>query len=161
MITFNPIGVIHSPHKEREGAPIQSAAASEFEGKIEILPQYKEALNDLDGFERIILLYHFHLSDGYNLKVKPFLDNVKRGLFATRAPRRPNQIGISIVKLLKVEDNTIYIKGVDVVNGTPLIDIKPYVPIFDAFVNSKSGWFDNIDNNVAAVRADKRFVDEM
>ncbi len=158
MIIFNPIGTIYSPHQEREGAPIQPAAASDFKGRVELFPQYIEALDDLDRFERIFLLYHFHLSDGFNLKVKPFLDTVKRGLFSTRAPRRPNQIGISIVKIIKIERNILYIEGVDVVNGTPLIDIKPYVPIFDSFPESKAGWVDNVSNDIEYVKADKRFV---
>lgn len=158
MIVFNPIGTIHTPHKQREGAPIQPAAASTFKGTVELLPEYTEALEDLDGFERIILIYHFHLSNGFNLKVKPFLDKVKRGLFATRAPRRPNQIGISIVKLLKVEGNILQIQGVDMVDNTPLIDIKPYVPIFDSFAQSKAGWVDLTNNDIESVKADKRFV---
>lgn len=158
MIIFNPIGTIHSPHKEQEGAPIQATAASEFHGTVEILPQYTEGLDDLGEFERIILLYHFHLSDSFSLKVTPFLDKTERGLFSTRAPRRPNQIGISIVRLLKIERNILHVAGVDMVDQTPLLDIKPYVPIFDAFSESRAGWVDAANVDIELVRADKRFM---
>lgn len=158
MIIFNPIGTIHSPHKRQEGAPIQPAAASEFHGTVELFPQYSEALDDLDQFERIILLYHFHLSDGFNLKIKPFLDSTKRGLFSTRAPRRPNQIGISIVRLTKVEGNLLHVTDVDMVDQSPLIDIKPYVPAFDSFPQSKAGWVDTVKGDIKSVKADNRFM---
>ncbi len=158
MITFNEIGIIRSPHKEREGAPIQPAGAVDFEGRVEVFPEFQEGLSDLDGFERIILLYHFHLSEGYSLMAKPFLDDTPRGLFSTRAPKRPNQIGISIVRLLGVEENIIHVKGIDIVDRTPLIDIKPYVPKFDAFPDSRAGWFDAGTRSLESTRADKRFT---
>ena len=158
MITFNEIGIIRSPHKEREGAPIQPGGAADFEGSVEVFPEFQEGLSDLDGFERIILLYHFHLSEGYNLMAKPFLDDTPRGLFSTRAPKRPNQIGISIVRVLGVEENIIHVKGIDIVDRTPLIDIKPYVPKFDAFPDSRAGWFDAGTRSLESTRADKRFT---
>ncbi len=158
MIVLNPIGVIHSPHKQRDGAPIQPAGASQFEGQVELDLQYTEGLSDLDGFERIILLYHFHLSEGFNLRVKPFLDKVKRGLFSTRAPRRPCQIGISIVKLNRVEGNVIHVSGVDMVDQTPLLDVKPYVPAFDSFPGVRAGWTELHDSDLESVKADNRFV---
>lgn len=158
MITFNEIGIIRSPHKEREGAPIQPAGAADFEGRVEVFPEFREGLSDLDGFERIILLYQFHLSEGYSLMTKPFLDDTRRGLFSTRAPKRPNQIGISIVRLLRVEENIIHVKGIDIVDRTPLIDIKPYVPKFDAFPDSRAGWIDAGTRSAESARADKRFT---
>jgi len=158
MITFKKIGTIYSPHKERAGAPIQPAGAEDFEGRVELFPEFEEGLCDLDGFERIILIYHFHLSEGYSLKTKPFLDDMKRGLFSTRAPKRPNQIGISIVRLLRIEKNILHVKGIDIVDGTPLIDIKPYVPVFDAFPDSRAGWIDAATKTAESIRADNRFM---
>lgn len=157
MITFTEIGIIHSPHKERKGAPIQPAGATEFKGRVEVFPQFEEGLSDLDGFERIILLYHLHLSEGFSLMTKPFLDHKKRGLFSTRAPKRPNQIGISIVQLIGVEKNILHVKGIDIVDKTPLIDIKPYVPQFDSFPDSRAGWVDAANLSAQSVRADDRF----
>ncbi|MDY0220059.1 MAG: tRNA (N6-threonylcarbamoyladenosine(37)-N6)-methyltransferase TrmO [Desulfobacterium sp.] len=157
MITFNEIGIIHSPHREPKGAPIQPAGAAEFKGRVEVFPQFQEGLADLDGFERIILIYHFHLSNGFDLMVKPFLDDQKRGLFSTRAPKRPNPLGLSIVRLLGVENNILHIQGVDIVDKTPLIDIKPYVPQFDSFPDSRAGWIDAAHLSARSVRADNRF----
>ena len=130
-ITYNPIGVIHSPFKDIKGMPIQPAGAKGIAGTIEIKPEYVDGLQDIEGFSHIILIYHFHLAKGYSLKVKPFLDENLRGVFATRAPRRPNHIGISVVKLVRVEDTILHIEDIDIVDGTPLLDIKPYVPEFD------------------------------
>lgn len=157
MITFNEIGIIHSPHKERKGAPIQPAGAAEFKGRVEVYPEFEEALADLDGFERIILIYHFHLSKGFDLMTKPFLDDQKRGLFSTRAPKRPNPIGLSIVSLTRVENNILCVQGLDIVDKTPLIDIKPYVPQFDSFPDSRAGWIDAAHLSAKSVRADDRF----
>jgi len=155
---FNKIGIIRTPHKDRSGAPIQPTGAAGFEGRVELLPEYARGLDDLDGFERIILLYHLHLSKGFELKVKPFLDNTLRGLFSTRAPRRPNQIGISIVRLLRVDQATIHIGDVDIVDKTPLIDIKPYVPKFDAFPDAGAGWVDRTAKQAETTTSDDRFV---
>ena len=159
MIVFQEIGVIRSPHKDREGAPIQPTGADAFKGHIEIFPRFKEGLADLEGFERIILLYHFHLSQGFSLKPKPFLDNTPRGVFSTRAPKRPNSIGLSIVNLLEVTDNIIQVSNIDVVDKTPLIDIKPYVPKFDAHPESRAGWLDKSAGSPVECRADRRFLD--
>ncbi len=130
-ITYQPIGIVHSPHKEIQGTPIQPAGARGIAGEIEIYEKYQEGLKDLDGFSHILLIYHFHLSKGYSLKVKPFLDDKLRGVFATRAPKRPNSIGLSVVKLNSIEKNTLYIEDVDMLDGTPVLDIKPYVSQFD------------------------------
>jgi tRNA-Thr(GGU) m(6)t(6)A37 methyltransferase TsaA len=138
--TLHPIGIIHSPFKDKASTPIQ-ASRSQASGQVEVFPDYIEGLQDLDGFSHIILLYAFHCSSGYSLLVKPFLDDHKRGLFSTRHPCRPNPIGLSIVELLAVRGNTLDIEGVDVLDGTPLLDIKPYVPDFDIRTNTRTGWY--------------------
>ena len=139
-IKYNPIGIIHSPFKDIEGMPIQPSGAQGIAGTVEIEPAYADGLKDLEGFSHIILLYHFHLSKGYSLEVKPFLDNALRGVFSTRAPRRPNAMGLSVVRLLRIEGSVLHIEDVDIVDGTPLLDIKPYVPEFDVREVEKTGW---------------------
>jgi tRNA-Thr(GGU) m(6)t(6)A37 methyltransferase TsaA len=111
-------------------------------GRIEVYPEFAAGLQDLDGFSHLILLYVFHQSNGYTLQVKPFLDDQVRGLFATRYPRRPNPIGLSIVRLLARQENILDIEGVDMLDGTPLLDIKPYIPDFDVRTESRSGWYE-------------------
>ena len=140
-IELKSIGVIRSPYKNKEDIPIQ-AYRSEEEGEIEVFKEYKEGLKDIEGFSHIIILYIFHKSEGYSLHVKPYLDPNLRGLFATRYPDRPNPIGISTVRLLEREGNILKIKGMDVIDGTPLIDIKPYVPRFDEREEVKVGWLE-------------------
>lgn len=157
VISFTPIGTIHSPFPEPAGMPIQPAGASGMRGTVRIDEQYREGLHDLNGFSRIILIYHLHRSQGYSLDVVPFLDTVPHGIFATRAPRRPNAIGLSIVQLIAVNGCELVIGGVDVVDGTPLLDIKPYVPEFDCFPDEKSGWFSGCRDAVAVMKADERF----
>jgi len=156
-IQYTPIGVIRSPFKSIEGMPIQSAGAKGVAGSVEIFEMFVDGLKDLEGFSHIILIYHFHRSRGYALHVKPFLDNHLRGVFATRAPRRPNAVGLSVVKLLKVEEHILHIEDVDIVDGTPLLDIKPYVPAFDAKEVERTGWLSSRAGGVSAVRSDKRF----
>lgn len=138
---IRPIGIIHSPFKSKEDTPIQPPR-SQATGKIEIFREYEEGLDDVDGFSHLILIYWFHKSQGYSLKVKPFLDTQLRGLFATRAPRRPNQIGLSVVRLLERKENILYVRGIDVIDGTPLLDIKPYVPEFEPEEEIKIGWLE-------------------
>ena len=157
VISFTPIGTIHSPFTEPAGMPIQPAGASGVRGTVRIDEKYWEGLRDLCGFSRIILLYHLHRSEGYALDVIPFLDTVSHGIFATRAPRRPNAIGLSIVRLIAVNDCELVIEGIDVVDGTPLLDIKPYVPEFDCFPDEKSGWFAGCRDAVSSMKADERF----
>ena len=159
-IIYKPIGVIHSPFRDQEGMPIQSAGAQGTPGWIEINNDYTEGLRNLEGFSHIILLYHFHLSNGYDLELIPFLDNAKRGLFATRAPRRPNPIGLSVVRLVGIEGKTIKIENIDIVDGTPLLDIKPYVPAFDIVADATSGWVQGKEERVRHIRADDRFRKE-
>jgi len=134
-----PIGIIHTPFKRKEDAPIQPSR-SNTRGEVEVFKEYEEGLEDIEGFSHIILIYQFHKSEGYSLKVKPYLDDNLRGLFATRAPRRPNQIGLSVVKLLKRKENILFIEGIDVLEGTPLLDIKPYVPDFHPKEQVNVGW---------------------
>ncbi len=157
VITYRPIGVIHSPFKDVEGVPIQPAAASGVKGTVELNPEMAAGLKDLDGFSHVILLYHFHLSEGYSLEVIPFLDDVERGVFATRAPRRPNAIGLSVVRLNEVRGNTLEIEDVDMVDGTPLIDVKPFVPAFDLRQPERVGWLTGKERAVLNTVADKRF----
>ena len=154
---FRKIGVIHSPFTSPVGMPIQPGGAEGVQGKIEIQDEFLEGLTDLEQFSRIILLYPFHKSQGYSLQVTPFLDTRKHGVFATRAPRRPNAIGISIVKMLGIEGNVIHVEGIDVLDGTPLLDIKPYVPEFDAYPDAIAGWFTECKNSVSEFRSDDRF----
>jgi len=156
-IALTPIGVIRTPYQTVEGMPIQPAGAADTLGRVELNDEYVNGLKDLDGFSRIILIYQFHQSAGYDLIVKPFMDDTTRGLFSTRAPRRPNPIGISIVELLQVEANTLHVVGIDVLDGTPLLDIKPYVPRFDSFPEAAIGWMTGKDRNARALKADKRF----
>jgi tRNA-Thr(GGU) m(6)t(6)A37 methyltransferase TsaA len=152
------IGVIHSPFTNREGMPIQPAGAAGVKGAVEVLPEFADGLQDLDGFSHIILLYQFDRSDGYDLKVVPFLDKTPRGLFATRAPRRPNPIGLSVVALERIEGNVLHIDGVDVLDATPLLDIKPYVPAFDAPVGCRTGWLESAGDRAGKQRSDDRFT---
>ncbi len=136
---IEPIGVIHSPFKKTLETPIQPFK-SNAEGKVKVFNEYAEGLKDIEGFSHIILLYVFHKSRNYKLTVKPFLDKQSRGLFATRAPWRPNPIGLSIVELLRRKKNVLAVKEIDVLDETPLIDIKPYVPTFDERQNARIGW---------------------
>jgi tRNA-Thr(GGU) m(6)t(6)A37 methyltransferase TsaA len=156
-IHFTPIGRILSPFKKPENMPIQPSAAQGVSGSVELLPEYTEGLQDLDGFSHIYLLYYFHLSQDYNLKIIPFLDTTYRGLFATRAPKRPNPIGLSIVKLVEVKENIIEIANVDIVDQTPLLDIKPYVPQMDAQKDCKIGWLTHHIPEIKQKQSDKRF----
>jgi tRNA-Thr(GGU) m(6)t(6)A37 methyltransferase TsaA len=140
QIVYEPIGIIHSPFTEAKGMPIQPAGAEGVRGSVELLDRFCAGLRDLDGFSHIILVYHFHLSSGYTLEAKPFLDDVARGIFAMRGPARPNPIGISVVRLVGVDKCTLHIEDVDIVDGTPLLDIKPYVPDFDWRPADRIGW---------------------
>lgn len=142
MIQFNPIGLIHSPFQKKSATPIQSAR-SKARGTVEVFHEFMDGLDGLEEFSHIYLLYFFHCSSGYALKVKPFLDNYEHGLFTTRHPCRPNPIGLSVVELLNRKDNVLEIMGVDVLNGTPLLDIKPYIPDFDYHPVTRIGWYQN------------------
>ena len=154
---IKPIGTIHTPFTEAAGMPIQPAASGGTGGTIEIFEEYQAGLEDLDGFSHIVLIYLFHRSEGFKLRVVPFMDTVPRGLFATRAPRRPNQIGLSTVRLDRVEGGRLYIRNVDMLDGTPLLDIKPYVPEFDSRVEIRTGWLENARKTVSKRKSDDRF----
>lgn len=140
--SIRPIGLIHSPFTDKEDTPIQPSRSSAM-GNVEVYAEFVEGLRDIEGFSHLILLYAFHCSQGYSLTVKPFLDNQLHGPFATRYPCRPNPIGLSIVRLLARENHILKIEGVDVLDGTPLLDIKPYVPEFDLRTGVRTGWIEN------------------
>lgn len=156
-IEYKPIGIIHSPFNEPEETPIQPSAARDIQGTVELFSEYVEGLKDLEGFSHITLIYHLHLSKPYSLHVKPFMDDTLRGLFATRAPSRPNPIGISTVRLDKVEGVLLYIRDVDIVDGTPLLDIKPYVPEFDVREKIKRGWLNKKIHRLRKTKDNGRF----
>lgn len=140
QIKYTPIGIIRTPFKTPEGTPIQPRGAAGVHSTVEVFPEYVDGLADLHGFSHIFLIYHFHLAKPFSLQVKPFLDDKLHGLFATRAPSRPNPVGISIVELIDIENNKLYIRDIDVIDETPLLDIKPYVPAFDLVEATAIGW---------------------
>ena len=153
------IGTIHTPFTTLDDMPIQPKGAKEVIGTIEIKKEFAEGLNDLDGFSHIYLLYEFHMAPKTAMLVTPFMDTRQRGVFATRSPLRPNHIGLSIVVLKRVEGNIITVQGVDVLDGTPLLDIKPYIAAFDEVQNSSSGWMQSSEEEVTMKRSDRRFAD--
>jgi len=161
--TLTPIGVIHSPHPTAVGAPIQPVCAAGARGQVHVFAPFAAGVQDLEGFARIWLLFLFDRSRGHDLRVVPFRDTVPRGLFATRAPRRPNSIGLSCVRLIAVGADAagpvLEVADIDVLDGTPLLDIKPYVPEFDAFPGSRAGWLDDAARTADSPRthADDRF----
>ncbi len=157
-MNIETIGLVHSPFKQAQGAPIQPTAAKDAKGTIEIKEQFAEGLSDLDGFSHIVVLFGFHLSKGYKLKVKPFLDKNLRGVFSTRAPKRPNQIGLSIVTLEKVQGPILHISGVDMIDGTPVFDIKPYLPMLNPDGDIKIGWLENVSQQFKHKKADDRML---
>ena len=156
-IIFQPIGVIHTPFSDPKGMPIQPSGGAGVKGVVEIYEEYIPGLDDLGGFSHVVLLYQFHRSDGYTLRVVPFMDKTPRGLFATRAPKRPNPIGLSVVRLDRIENGQLHIVDVDILDGTPLLDIKPYVPEFDSPTDVKLGWLEDVSRNVSSHRSDDRF----
>jgi tRNA-Thr(GGU) m(6)t(6)A37 methyltransferase TsaA len=157
-INYKPIGIINTPFKRKKGMPIQPAGAEGIKGTIELNPEYLNGLLDLDDFSHIYLIYHFHKSEGYKLQVKPFLDQNTHGVFATRAPNRPNPIGFSIVKLIHIEGNILEIENVDMLDGTPLLDIKPFIPAFDFYATDKTGWMNYTKENLKNIKSDNRFL---
>ena len=157
-IKYKPIGIVHSPFKEPKGVPIQPEVAKGIKGTVEIFPQYEDGLIDIEGFSHIIIVSHFHLAKGFKLIVTPYMDEETHGVFATRAPARPNSIGLSIVKLVGKERNILYIEDVDIVDGTPVLDIKPYVPQFDVRHAYKIGWLEKNVDKLPESRDDGRFL---
>ena len=156
-IDYQPIGVVHSPFKDTEGMPIQSIGASKVQGTVEVFPEFADGLKDLEGFSHIILLYHFHQTRNPQLIVTPFMDSQPRGVFATRAPKRPNPIGLSVVRLLSVEQSILHVENVDILDGTPLLDLKPYVPEFDWHLADRVGWLEQAKGKVESAKSDGRF----
>jgi len=152
VITYRPIGVIHSEHLAVEETPIQPVYAKGCKGQAEIFAEFADGLRDLEGFSHIYLIYHFHRAGPARLMVKPFLQDVERGVFATRTPCRPNAIGLSVVELVRREGNVLHLDGVDILDGTPLLDIKPYTTKFDLVETARNGWQDDVDEETAGQR---------
>ncbi|MCA1792267.1 MAG: tRNA (N6-threonylcarbamoyladenosine(37)-N6)-methyltransferase TrmO [Desulfotignum sp.] len=157
MHDIKPIGVIHSPYSNIEDMPIQPKGASGVKGQVLVNEAYIDGLQDLEGFSHIYLLYSFHQAARTELVVTPFMDNQPRGVFSTRSPLRPNHIGISIVRLKKIQANTLFVEDIDVLDQTPLLDIKPYMHKFDAVKASRSGWMQSSDDDIKKKRSDARF----
>jgi tRNA-Thr(GGU) m(6)t(6)A37 methyltransferase TsaA len=151
-IAFRPIGIIHSEHKQPEKTPIQPAYAASCRGRVEVFPEFAEGLRDLEGFSHVFLIYHFHRAGAMRLVVKPFLQDVERGVFATRAPCRPNAIGLSLVKLARRDGRELHVEGLDVLDGTPLLDIKPFIARFDRRDLTRDGWQEEVDEKTAEER---------
>ena len=159
QITYQPIGIIHTPFKKIDNMPIQPLGAKGKRGTIELDPELAPGLKDLDGFSHAVLLYHFHLVKGHKLYVVPFMDDVPHGIFATRAPTRPNPIGMSVVRIKKVEENKVHVLDVDMVDGTPLIDIKPFFPHYDNRYDVRSGWLEGKEEiDISKIKSDARFA---
>lgn len=157
-ISYTPIGYFETPHKDVEGMPIQPSGAAGIKGTIDILPEFQEGLADLDGFSHVIVLYHLHEICGQELTVTPFLDRQPHGIFATRSPKRPNPIGLSVMEVAEVTQGRVLLNNVDVLDGTPVIDIKPFVPDFDSWPVSRIGWFDGKSGNATTLKSDDRFA---
>jgi tRNA-Thr(GGU) m(6)t(6)A37 methyltransferase TsaA len=158
-VSFTPIGIVRTPFSDHAGMPIQTVAAQGVRGTIELDPSYAPALADLDGFTHLHLITYLHRTGGTSLRVTPYLDSVERGVFATRSPKRPNPIGLSLVRLTRVEGALLHVEELDLLDGTPLLDIKPYVPPFDDRAGARYGWFEQRAHNVHSVRADARFAE--
>jgi tRNA-Thr(GGU) m(6)t(6)A37 methyltransferase TsaA len=156
-ITYRPIGVIRSEHVAAQETPIQPAYAKGCKGRVEVFPEFAPGLRDLEGFSHVYLIYHFHQAGPAKLMVKPFLQDVERGVFATRAPCRPNAVGLSIVELVRREGNVLHLDGVDILDGTPLLDIKPYTAKFDRFETARNGWQDEVDEEAARQRGRRAY----
>jgi tRNA-Thr(GGU) m(6)t(6)A37 methyltransferase TsaA len=156
-LTYHPIGTIHSPYQDLKDMPIQPTCEASAPGTADVFTEFAQGLKDLDGFSHVILLYHLHESREAKLTVTPFLDSEKRGVFATRAPSRPNPIGMSVVELLRVEGTRLYLGRVDILDNTPLLDIKPYVPDFDHPADVRVGWLAAAREKFRDTRSDDRF----
>ncbi|MBU2489441.1 MAG: tRNA (N6-threonylcarbamoyladenosine(37)-N6)-methyltransferase TrmO [Proteobacteria bacterium] len=157
-VVYRPIGIIESPFTEPAGMPIQPTGEGAARGRAVLDLEYAPGLADLSGFSHVILLYHFHRSPGPRLTVVPFLDDTPRGVFATRAPARPNPLGLSVVRLVSVTGNVLELDGVDILDGTPLLDVKPYVPAFDSRPDAACGWLEKSLEKARTRRADDRFI---
>jgi len=156
-IIYNPIGLIKSQHTIMEKTPIQPVYAKDCDGQAIIFEGYAEGLKDLSSFSHIYLIYHFHRSENVSLIVKPFTDDNKRGVFSTRHHDRPNHIGLSLVRLIGIEGNVLFLSDVDVLDGTPLLDIKPFIPRFDSIKNASGGWTDSVDEKTAELKGKRDY----
>jgi tRNA-Thr(GGU) m(6)t(6)A37 methyltransferase TsaA len=156
-VIFQPIGIIHSPFTSLEEMPIQPSSETSGPGTIEVFPEFSDGLKDLEGFSHIYILYHLHRVKSSKLTVTPFLDDLPHGIFATRAPSRPNPIGLSLVELVRVENNTLHVNRVDVLDNTPLLDIKPYVPQFEEANHFRIGWLEKARSRINVQKSDDRF----
>ena len=156
---MSPIGVVHSGFTQQAGTPIQSIMAEEAPGVLEIFPEFQEGLADLDGFSHIMVFFHLHAVSVGALKVRPYLDVVERGIFSTRSPKRPNRLGMSVVRLDRIESGRLFIRGVDMLDGSPILDIKPYIPAFDHHPVERIGWYQSRLGQTAPVKADDRFAE--
>jgi tRNA (adenine37-N6)-methyltransferase len=156
--SFKPIGIIHSPFHKLDEMPIQPTSQASKPGWVEIYPQFVEGLRDLDGFSHIYLIYYLHKVESVKLSVTPFLDTQSRGLFSTRAPCRPNPIGLSLVQLERIENNRLHIARLDILDQTPLLDIKPYIPEFESSQDARIGWAAQTKGKVRTQQSDKRFI---
>ena len=154
---FHPIGVIHSPHKVMSKTPIQPVFCNDIEGTVVLDAEYVDGLKDLQGFSHIYLFYYFHQSQKICLRLKPYLSDQEHGIFATRAPHRPNKLGMSLVRLDRIKNNILYVRDLDILDGTPLLDIKPYIQRFDSRENTRSGWQDTISDDAASMRGLRHF----
>lgn len=156
-VHVSPIGFLQTPFKDIQNMPIQPSGAQGVPGKLILKPQFVEGIKDLDGFSHIYLIYLFHKADAYQLTVTPFLDAEQHGVFATRAPKRPNPIGLSVVRLLSIKENVLNLENVDIVDGTPVLDVKPYIPSFDQPQNVRVGWLEGNGEHAKTKRSDDRF----
>ena len=144
-ICLQPIGIVHSPHRDPDQTPIQPVFAAGVPGTAEVFPAFAQGLRDLDGYSHLWLIYLFHQAKPARLIVTPYLDDVPRGVFATRAPCRPNPLGLSLVRLVRCAGNLLHLEDVDILDGTPLLDIKPYVRRFDVREDARCGWHDDVN----------------
>jgi tRNA-Thr(GGU) m(6)t(6)A37 methyltransferase TsaA len=156
-LSYRPIGIIHSEHTVAEKTPIQPVYAQGCKGQVEVFTEFAEGLKDLQGFSHVYLIYHFHQVCSVKLLVKPYLQDKEHGIFATRAPFRPNAIGLSVVELLSIDGNILHLDGVDILDGTPLLDIKPYTAKFDLYDIKKNGWQDEVDEQTAEKRGKRGY----
>jgi tRNA (adenine37-N6)-methyltransferase len=154
---FKIIGLISTSHKDKEKTPIQPCFAEDCEGTVTVFPEFAEGLKDVEEFSHIYLLYLLHVETGEKLKVKPFLQDIEHGVFATRAPCRPNHIGMSIVKIIERNGDAIRFSGADMIDGSPLLDIKPYTARFDCIQGTCNGWQDEVDEPTAMEKGRRRY----
>jgi tRNA-Thr(GGU) m(6)t(6)A37 methyltransferase TsaA len=157
-ITYRPIGFMRTPFTQLEAMPIQPTGGGGKPGVAEIREEFLAGLKDLEGFSHLILIYHLHRVKRVDLTVTPFLDEAPHGVFATRAPTRPNPIGVSVVELERLEENRLYLKSVDILDGTPILDIKPFVPDFDQPPGASIGWLEKARDRIRSTESDSRFT---